>query len=307
MCDDCVEANYRPVGWDRECRLKSLADQCLARIRSDTLTLTGREQVAKYDDGVGSSSFKPLALLGGAFGWGLKRNIIDLYKFVCRNYEPGARIYAFGFSRGAFTVRVLAGLILEEGLVPYCSELDLARARQGGHTALFRAEVSRRFFGFETVFRAIRNIIVRTHHIIVRATVSIMKVPKILSCRRLSSSACGTQSRLMAYRSRRCTRGVSQYIWPLYLPERTLNLNVRRACHALSLDDERTTFHPVLWSEKGEKPPAPDSEGRVWLKDERISQVWFPGVHANVGGGYPDDALRLHALVLEMKKLRFGA
>src|SRR5215467_12361716 len=54
------------------------------------LDLTGSEQVAKYDDGVGSSAFKPLALLGGAVGWGLKRNVIDLYKFVCRNYRAAS-------------------------------------------------------------------------------------------------------------------------------------------------------------------------------------------------------------------------
>jgi uncharacterized protein (DUF2235 family) len=69
--------------------------------------LTGSDQTAKYDDGVGSSSFKPLALLGGALGWGLKRNAIDLYKFICRNYRrasaelpTGSQICAFGFSRG---------------------------------------------------------------------------------------------------------------------------------------------------------------------------------------------------------------
>jgi hypothetical protein len=87
------------------------------------------------------------------------------------------------------------------------------------------------------------------------------------------------------------TRGVSQWIWPLYLPERSLNPKVKRACHALSLDDERTTFYPVLWTELGETLPPRDASGQRRLKDERISQVWFAGVHANVGGGYPDDAL----------------
>src|SRR5215207_4059708 len=59
-------------------------------------------QVAFYHDGVGTSTFKPLTLLGGIFGIGLKRNVIDLYTFLCRNYNPGDRIYAYGFSRGAF-------------------------------------------------------------------------------------------------------------------------------------------------------------------------------------------------------------
>src|SRR5450631_1795243 len=75
------------------------------------LDLSSGDQIAYYDDGVGSSNFKLLALLGGAFGWGLKRNILDLYVFLCRNYLPGDRIFCVGFSRGAFTIRLLAGLI----------------------------------------------------------------------------------------------------------------------------------------------------------------------------------------------------
>ena len=90
------------------------------------------KQIAFYNDGVGTSSFKPLAILGGAFGWGLKRNIIDIYAFLCRNYEPGDRIYCFGFSRGAFTVRVLAGLIHREGLVRAGSESERRRLGDGG-------------------------------------------------------------------------------------------------------------------------------------------------------------------------------
>jgi uncharacterized protein (DUF2235 family) len=66
------------------------------------LDLTNSRQVAAYDDGVGTSAFKPLAMLGGAFGWGLKRNVLDLYKFLCRNYEDECHIYGLGFSRGAF-------------------------------------------------------------------------------------------------------------------------------------------------------------------------------------------------------------
>ncbi len=50
------------------------------------LDVSTASQVAFYDDGVGTSSFKPLALLGGAFGWGLRRNIVALYMFLCRNY-----------------------------------------------------------------------------------------------------------------------------------------------------------------------------------------------------------------------------
>src|ERR1700742_3996295 len=85
-------------------------------------------QVAFYDNGVGTSSFKLFAALGGIFGFGLKRNVIDIYSFCCRNYAEGDKLYGFGFSRGAFTIRVVAGFISRMGLVPYDgSEEDLAR------------------------------------------------------------------------------------------------------------------------------------------------------------------------------------
>jgi hypothetical protein len=85
------------------------------------------------------------------------------------------------------------------------------------------------------------------------------------------------------------TRGVSKWIWPLELPNRVLSLRVERACYALALDDERTTFHPVLWDESQEQGAC---SGQIrQISDERLSQVWFSGMHSNVGGGYPDDSL----------------
>ena len=74
-------------------------------------------QLAVYKDGVGTSSFKPTRLLGGAFGFGLARNVKELYAWLALHYTPGDRIYLFGFSRGAFTVRCLSGLITNFGLV----------------------------------------------------------------------------------------------------------------------------------------------------------------------------------------------
>ena len=75
------------------------------------------EQVAFYDDGVGTQNFKPLKLLAGAFGWGLGRNVRHLYKELVQVYEPGDKIYMFGFSRGAFTVRTLAGFVCNIGIL----------------------------------------------------------------------------------------------------------------------------------------------------------------------------------------------
>ena len=89
------------------------------------LDLGTDDQIAMFDDGVGTSSFSPARYLGLVFGFGLKRNVLDLYKFVCRNYEKNDQIFAFGFSRGGFTVRVLNGLINKQGLIPFVSEEHL--------------------------------------------------------------------------------------------------------------------------------------------------------------------------------------
>jgi len=117
----------------------------------ESLDLTGSNQVAIYDDGVGTSSFKPLAILGGAFGWGLKRNILDLYKFVCRNYQSSEdEIFGFGFSRGAFTMRMVVGLIISQGLIRYETEAQLAkRARDASRIS--KRELPHRVAGGETV------------------------------------------------------------------------------------------------------------------------------------------------------------
>ena len=73
-------------------------------------------QFKAYDDGVGTRRLKPLKALGLAIGFGLQRNVFELYEAIARVYEPGDQIYMFGFSRGAFTVRLLAGFICERGI-----------------------------------------------------------------------------------------------------------------------------------------------------------------------------------------------
>ena len=99
------------------------------------LDLSDPQQVACYDDGVGTSAFKPLAVLGGAFGWGLRRNVLTLYEFLCRNYQPGDRIYGFGFSRGAYTMRVVTGLALSQGIVKGDTDEELHRNARLAYSA----------------------------------------------------------------------------------------------------------------------------------------------------------------------------
>ena len=78
-----------------------------------------------------------------------------------------------------------------------------------------------------------------------------------------------------------------------------------RACQALALDEERTTFHPELWDEKVVPPLEFDpSRETQHCSMSNISQVWFAGVHSNVGGGYPDDALAYIPLVWMLNEAR---
>jgi uncharacterized protein (DUF2235 family) len=254
----------------------------------EALNLTGSEQIAFYDDGVGTSSFKPAAILGGAFGFGLKRNVIDLYKFLCRNYHkadpatPGDEddeIFGFGFSRGAFTIRVLMGLVLDQGLVTATDQAELDWLAIEAYRN-YRARHFKTWTGIERPFRWARDVFLRR-----KQTKLIAGSRDVRSIRFL-----GLWDTVAAYGlpMDEMTRGVSRYLWPLELPNRQPSSKIQRACHALSLDDQRTTFHPVLWDESKITPPAP---GPRLTRDETITQIWFAGVHANVGGGYPDDSL----------------
>jgi uncharacterized protein (DUF2235 family) len=78
----------------------------------------GVTQVLHYNSGIGTETDLKSTLLGGAFGRGLNRDIKETYRFLCLNYDYGDEIYLFGFSRGAYTARSLAGLIYCSGLLP---------------------------------------------------------------------------------------------------------------------------------------------------------------------------------------------
>jgi uncharacterized protein (DUF2235 family) len=248
----------------------------------EALDLSGSDQVAFYDDGVGTSSFKPWAILGGAFGFGLKRNVIDIYKFACRNYrDDDDRLFGFGFSRGAFTIRVVGGLILNQGLVTAANEAELDRKARAAYRE-YRRERYHTVFGVEKLFRWVRDLFLRSKY----DKADNRQVAKIRFV--------GVWDTVSAYGAPldEMTRGISRYIWPLELPTHTLPRDrVTRACHALALDEERTTFHPELWNEGDVPVEEPDPAKERYVKDEQLSQVWFAGVHSNVGGGYPDDAL----------------
>jgi uncharacterized protein (DUF2235 family) len=250
------------------------------------------DQIAMYDDGVGTSSNMYLAALGGAFGWGLKRNVIDLYKFVCRNYVQGDELYGFGFSRGAFTIRVLVGLIVREGLVTFRSEAELDH----------RAAAAYRHFRYLAfpgkspliwVSRKLRDLCLAVMDTLLgRHNYSdIAKETRAAQRDTIPIRFLGLWDTVEAYGLpiAALKRGIDWLLWPMLFGDLKLASCVRRAVHALSLDDERTTFHPILWDEEWEARSA----AAGLIEAGRITQVWFAGVHSNVGGGYPEDQLSL--------------
>ena len=79
----------------------------------------GVQQILYYDSGLGTESNLKDKLLGGAIGYGIDKNIKDLYKFLCSNYVEDDEVYLFGFSRGAYTIRSLVGMIYCSGLLPH--------------------------------------------------------------------------------------------------------------------------------------------------------------------------------------------
>lgn len=231
-------------------------------------------QVAFYDDGVGTESFKVLKAFAGATGWGLSRNVQQLYKEIIRIYDPGNRIFLFGFSRGAFTVRTLAGLIHTCG-IPDAKHFTTADALEAAvskayrlYRRKYRTTLAKLFLGEPngseiTQFRkeSCCEDEVKISFLGVWDTVDAVGLPLHLS------------------------DIINYSIYRFKFPDRKLSGCVQRACHALAVDDERHSFHPLLWED-----------------DPRIEQVWFAGAHSNVGGGYPKQGMSLVTLEWMMSK-----
>ena len=279
-------------------------------------------QIAYYDDGVGTSSFKLFAVLGGVFGFGLKRNVIDIYSFCCRNYKSGDRIYCFGFSRGAFTIRIVAGMIAYQGLVAYDNnEADLARFAADAYR-LYRRRFNGgilKYLGYAHIdLRGMRDRVISWWRRFRGQKVSAPSITGIESIHFV-----GIWDTVDAYGGpiQEMTRAIDYWIWPLSMPDHFMSAKVHRACHALALEEERDAFSPVIWDEryvrgtarvegrektqwlfgidydprcdaaKAADPPPHARTDLLPIDRERISQVWFTGVHSDIGGGYPQNGL----------------
>ena len=230
------------------------------------------EQVVFYDNGVGTNTNKYLRAAGGAFGFGFEVNVCDLYRFLARNYCAGDKIYFFGFSRGASTVRACSGMISKCGL----AKGEGLRNRELDNLVGEAFHAYKKHKKEPTIAENLKcsN---RSHGTVdieflgVWDTVVALGFPKRTDITGLVTLVLNIIFYAMEW--------LLNKIWPHNFYYYKLTDNVLYGCQALAIDDERTAFWPFVWSEKN----IPDVKDRT---EDNVEQVWFSGMHSNVGGGY---------------------
>lgn len=228
-----------------------------------------------YDPGLGSDPVKPLDwptwfnnLVSKATGLGITENIRNCYEFLLLNHDSDRRIGLFGFSRGAYTVRSLGGLLTLCGIpAPLQDGVDI-RGENKPEKALRAKIIDRAIAIYQTEygskgaakraalaadFRAEYRCLDANPHVIgVFDTVAALGLPGVMNL-------------------------ANPFKHKFH--NTALSNKVRYGFQALSVDENRKIFEPVLWDE----PAAADGP--------QIEQVWFPGVHSDIGGGYAEAGL----------------
>jgi uncharacterized protein (DUF2235 family) len=250
------------------------------------------QQVTFYDEGLGAEHKQEwwrwaYDLASKATGLGISQNIKDCYVALIEFYEPGDRVFLFGFSRGAYTVRSLGGVLSLCGIPRHDRSGKSLRAPANASKADQEAAKSvRSAVADEAVSK------VYQHYGNDEKT----KQERVALGEEFrhahESHAIDTSNPAFPY-----FIGVWDTVRALGIPgssgvsflfahafhDATLNPHVPYARQALSIDENREIFEPVIWDEKDETPEA-RARGR-------IRQVWFPGVHSDIGGGYKETGL----------------
>ncbi|KAK4619584.1 hypothetical protein CLAFUW4_11517 [Fulvia fulva] len=235
------------------------------------LSSDGIPQIVYYHWGVGGGGGIGNKILGIS-GQGLEEIVREGYLFIATNYVPGDEIFVFGFSRGAFSARSIAAFIGEIGVltgegVPYLAEIyrDVKHRHNDNYVpknpdvpfpdkpSALDPEYKR-----ELQRRGLTRLNVPVKVVGCFDTVGSLGTPKLGWLTRI-----GLQSRQM--------KELSFY-------DTSLSNAIEYAFQALSLDERRFAFPPTLWEKL---------EGN----NTTLRQVWFPGAHSNVGGGYDDQQI----------------
>jgi uncharacterized protein (DUF2235 family) len=231
-------------------------------------------QIVFYDPGVGTSGILDLwhrrtnsakAYFEQATGYGLDEHVLTGYRFLCETYRKGDRICIFGFSRGAYTARVISGLIHQIGLLRPEQSNIAAFALKAYKESSDGDDLS---IGWRFA-RTVGTQAVRIHFLGLWDTVGSMIAPL----------------------KDRIGFGLT------LLPFTRSNPSVARVRHAMAIDERRRMFRISHWrpgpfvENPFDKDAAPQSQD--------IKQIWFAGAHGDVGGGHPEAESGLAKLSLK--------
>lgn len=228
-----------------------------------------QEQIVFYDNGVGTQKNKYIRGVSAAVGIGFQANVCDLYEFLARHYNPGDKIFMFGFSRGAATIRAF------NGFVDACGLID---GREDGNKEL-KNKVALAMKAYAKPKKEQKDQILTPvnihdnmpdiHFIGVWDTVSALGFPERKNLVGLTL--------WVLHKIAHVFGTIIDKIWPYKFYNYELTSNVKNAFQALAIDDERTSFWPKVWNEKS----------AIKLNENmNVQQVWFTGMHSNIGGGY---------------------
>jgi len=231
--------------------------------RLKSLCVQNDQQQVYYSAGVGTA--KGEKVTGGLFGIGINEEVEAAYEWLVEHYVEGAQLFIFGFSRGAFTARSLAGFISKCGLLKAGSPLSLKqlyeRYRKNTVTSIRALEKTDQGLSLEDRWLKKYSRPVPVWFQGVWDTVGALGVPLP------------------------CVPHVSRHDFDFL--ETDLRINDTHAYHALAIDEHREAFAPTLWTKTvpatGDAPAERDFP--------HVEQRWFVGAHANVGGGYENDLL----------------
>ncbi|MET4322516.1 DUF2235 domain-containing protein [Bradyrhizobium sp. RT5a] len=230
----------------------------------------GKPQPIYYSVGVNG-------FLGGAFGQGLDDNIRLAYEWLIENYRDGDEIFIFGFSRGAYTARALAGLIAIDGLLQQGSPIGVSelfdRYKRGDAETIWRLKE----------MEAAGN----------TAKMSPQEKWLLKYARPVNVKVVGVWDTVGSIGiAAGDFTGISSSQFD-YL-QTGLRLPIQNGYQALAIDEHRAKFAPTIWDvHRSAAKPRPLSS---------VEQRWFVGAHANVGGGYETDLLAQPPLRWLMKK-----
>jgi uncharacterized protein (DUF2235 family) len=238
-------------------------------------------QLVLYHDGVGADGDLAKRLLGGAIGFGLKKIILDAYGSVVENYAGGDEIYIFGFSRGAYAARALAGLIGASGI-------QRAKGTDGFETAWQHYRVA-------PAVRSEPQTAGSTDQKAIADYKTLIDQNAFHDTRSIKCVAVWDTVGSYGVPAGFGLAAVGRYFTLLTLGfhDTSFGEHIAVGLHAVAVDEHRRPFVPTFWTiPKGQQP------------NGQVEQTWFAGAHSNVGGGYADCGLSDQALIWMIARVR---